>query len=267
MATGVAAGISITASHIKGNYNGFKISFNKKPFGKNEYQELRKIIEIGKFEKGQGKTKKESIKEEYLKHIYSQVDVKRNEIKQISKSLEFSQDPDGDRLIVKGVEPDLLNAIFAASILEKNPGTKIVLNVASSLSVIEYIEKHRGKVLLSRVGYPNVMALMGKSGALFGGEVSGHFYFKDRHFGYSDGLYSARLCEIITKKDVSLAQLIKQIPHILNIQIRAKVPNEADAQTVLSDITKNMHAKFKKRLSQLTNYAKRAFGKHKLQLK
>ncbi|OGY07927.1 MAG: hypothetical protein A2700_01350 [Candidatus Blackburnbacteria bacterium RIFCSPHIGHO2_01_FULL_44_64] len=308
MATGVAAGISITASHIKGNYNGFKISFNKKPFGKNEYQELRKIIEIGKFEKGQGKTKKESIKEEYLKHIYSQVDVKRNEIKQISKSLEFSQDPDGDRLIVKGVEPDLLNAIFAASILEKNPGTKIVLNVASSLSVIEYIEKHRGKVLLSKVGYPNVMALMGKSGALFGGEVSGHFYFKDRHFGYSDGLYSAaRLCEIITKKDVSLAQLIKQIPHILNIQIRAKVPNEADAQTVLSDITKNMHAKFKdtefleidgvrvnfpdkswflirasgteniitfraeaktkKRLSQLTNYAKRAFGKHKLQLK
>lgn len=241
----VEAGISVTASHIEENYNGFKISFNKKPFSPEDYQELRKIAEIGKFEKGEGRVKSKDITREYLNNIYSSIKVDRNKIEHLSKELHISQDQDGDRLIVKDVKPDLISAILAASILEKNR-TAIVLNIAASLSVIEYIEKHGGHVILSKTGYPNIIEMMDKNNALFGGEVSGHYFFKDKHFGYSDGLYSAaRLCEILITKDVSLSQLIKQIPQYPSTpEVRVKLQENKNAHTLVKELIREAHTVF-----------------------
>ena len=243
----VAAGISITASHIKKDHNGFKISFNKKPFSQKDYQELRKIVEIGKYEKGEGRIEKINIEKDYFNNLYSSVSIDKDEISKISNEIKISQDTDGDRLIVEGVEPDLLNAIFAASILEKNPNATIVLNTASSLSVIEYIKRHGGKVIFSKTGYPNIMRTMEEKDAIFGGEISGHFYFKDKHFGYSDGLYSAaRLCEIIETKDVSLAQLVKQIPQYPSTpEIRVELPEDKDVHKIVGELIEEAHSKFK----------------------
>ncbi len=252
----VAAGISITASHLEENNNGFKISFNKKPFGKDDYQELKKIVEMGKYEKpvsfeasrggGKGSVEQKNVAEEYLNNIYSGLKLTRNKVETMSLSLGISQDQDGDRLIVEGVEPDLLSAIFAASILEKHPKAVIVLNVASSLSVIKYIEKHGGKVQLSKTGYPNMTTSIDQSGALFGGEISGHYFFKDKHFGYSDGLYSAaRLCEILSEKDISLNQLIKQIPQYPHTpEIRVEIKDSQTAQSVVGSLIEECHKTF-----------------------
>lgn len=241
----VSAGISVTASHNDKEYNGFKISFNKKPFSQKDYQELRKIVEIGKFEKGEGRVESKDITREYLNNIYNSIKVDRNKVERLSKELHISQDQDGDRLIVKDVKPDLINAILAASILEKNR-TAIVLNIAASLSVIEYIKKHGGHVILSKTGYPNIMEMMDKNNALFGGEISGHYFFKDKHFGYSDGLYSAaRLCEVLITKEVSLSQLIKQIPQYPSTpEIRVELPGNKNAHTVVKELIREAHIAF-----------------------
>ena len=242
----VSSQISITASHINEDYNGFKISCNLRPFTQHDYQELKKIVEIGKYERGKGQVERKNIESDYLKSIYDSVSVEPDKIAQLSQTLGISQDTDGDRLIVKSVDGDLLSAIFSSSILEKHNGSKIVLNVASSQAVIDYITKHGGKVILSKTGYPNIMAVMEKEGAIFGGEISGHYYFKDKHLGYSDGLYSAaRLCEILETKRVTLQQLVRQIPqYFAKDEIRVKLPENKNAHTVVKDIIQSAHNTF-----------------------
>jgi len=116
-------------------------------------------------------------------------------------------DGDGDRLgvVTKDgniIYPDRQLMLFAADVLSRNPGAEIIFDVKSTRNLFSWIREHGGKPLLWKTGHSLVKAKMKETGALLAGEMSGHVFFKERWYGFDDGLYTgARLLEILSKVD------------------------------------------------------------------
>ncbi|MCC6073367.1 phosphomannomutase/phosphoglucomutase [Massilia sp. GCM10020059] len=114
-------------------------------------------------------------------------------------------DGDGDRLGVvtkdgQIIYPDRQMMLFAADVLSRNPGAEILYDVKCTRHLAPWIEKHGGRPLMWKTGHSLVKAKLRETGAPLGGEMSGHIFFKDRWFGFDDGLYSgARLLELLTR--------------------------------------------------------------------
>jgi phosphomannomutase/phosphoglucomutase len=114
-------------------------------------------------------------------------------------------DGDGDRLGVvtkdgKIIFPDRQLMLYAADVLSRNPGAEIIFDVKSTRNLFDWIRKHGGKPTLWKTGHSLVKAKMKETGALLAGEMSGHVFFKERWYGFDDGLYTgARLLEILSK--------------------------------------------------------------------
>jgi len=114
-------------------------------------------------------------------------------------------DGDGDRLGVvtkdgKIIYPDRQLMLFAADVLSRNAGAEIIFDVKSTRNLFTWIHEHGGKPLLWKTGHSLVKAKMKETGALLAGEMSGHVFFKERWYGFDDGLYAgARLLEILSK--------------------------------------------------------------------
>ena len=122
-------------------------------------------------------------------------------------------DGDGDRLGVvtrdgKIIYPDRQLMLFAADVLSRNPGAEIIFDVKSTRHLFSWIREHGGKPTLWKTGHSLVKAKMKETGALLAGEMSGHMFFKERWYGFDDGLYAgARLLEILSKTESPSATL------------------------------------------------------------
>jgi phosphomannomutase/phosphoglucomutase len=122
-------------------------------------------------------------------------------------------DGDGDRLGVvtkdgKIIFPDRQLMLFAADVLSRNEGAEIIFDVKSTRNLFPWIRKHGGKPTLWKTGHSLVKAKMKETGALLAGEMSGHVFFKERWYGFDDGLYAgARLLEILSQVADSNATL------------------------------------------------------------
>ncbi|MES2129002.1 MAG: phosphomannomutase/phosphoglucomutase [Pseudomonadota bacterium] len=114
-------------------------------------------------------------------------------------------DGDGDRLGVvtkdgQIIYPDRQMMLFAADVLSRNAGAEILYDVKCTRHLAPYIAKHGGKPLMWKTGHSLVKAKLRETGAPLGGEMSGHIFFKDRWYGFDDGLYAgARLLELLTR--------------------------------------------------------------------
>ena len=114
-------------------------------------------------------------------------------------------DGDGDRLGVvtkdgKIIFPDRQLMLFAADVLSRNAGAEIIFDVKSTRNLFPWIREHGGKPTLWKTGHSLVKAKMRETGALLAGEMSGHMFFKERWYGFDDGLYAgARLLEILSR--------------------------------------------------------------------
>jgi phosphomannomutase/phosphoglucomutase len=114
-------------------------------------------------------------------------------------------DGDGDRLGVvtkdgKIIFPDRQLMLFAADVLSRNAGAEIIFDVKSTRNLFGWIREHGGKPTLWKTGHSLVKAKMRETGALLAGEMSGHVFFKERWYGFDDGLYAgARLLEILSR--------------------------------------------------------------------
>lgn len=127
-------------------------------------------------------------------------------------------DGDADRMAAMTKSGELLIgdkmlAIFAKPILQKIPGAGIVFNVVTSNGLIELLSLWGAKQHMSPVGHSLIEAEMITTGSVLGGETSGHFFFKDRHFGYDDGIYAMmRLIEVLHQTDKTLDELVVEFP-------------------------------------------------------
>ena len=117
-------------------------------------------------------------------------------------------DGDGDRigLVTRGgriVWPDVLMMLLAQDIVTRNPGAGIVYDVKCSHRLGALVRRLGGEPIMSRTGHSHIKAKLSETGALLGGEFSGHICFSERWYGFDDALYSAaRLLEILGAREV-----------------------------------------------------------------
>jgi len=127
-------------------------------------------------------------------------------------------DGDADRIFLMDERGEVLNggilaALVAKSILIKNPGSKVVYNIIASRVFPETVEKYGGVPIKSRVGHAFIKPLMREHNAIFGGEHSGHFYFRDNFYADSGSIAFLIALELISKEGKKLSQLVSEIDH------------------------------------------------------
>jgi phosphomannomutase len=123
-------------------------------------------------------------------------------------------DGDADRCFfvddTEGFVPgDFVTALLAKSMLEKEPGAKIIYDVRASWAVRDTIEQAGGIPLVNRVGHAFIKHRMREEDALFGGEVSGHYYFRDFHQADSGTIPALLMLELVSKGGQSLSKLLR----------------------------------------------------------
>ncbi len=123
-----------------------------------------------------------------------------------NSELGLAFDGDADRLgvITKGgkiVFPDRQLMLYAKDVLSRKPGAEIIYDVKCTRLLAPWIERHGGRPLIWKTGHSLIKAKLKESGAPLAGEMSGHIFFKERWYGFDDGIYcGARLLEILSRE-------------------------------------------------------------------
>ncbi|AOK28983.1 phosphoglucomutase [Burkholderia singularis] len=126
-------------------------------------------------------------------------------LKQTDAEIGFAFDGDGDRLGVvtkdgQIIYPDRQLMLFAQEVLSRNPGAQIIYDVKCTRNLAHWVREKGGEPLMWKTGHSLVKAKLRETGAPLAGEMSGHVFFKDRWYGFDDGLYTgARLLEILAR--------------------------------------------------------------------
>ncbi|MGQ9552477.1 MAG: phosphomannomutase/phosphoglucomutase [Anaerolineae bacterium] len=172
------------------------------------------------------------MKEANLRHVQAAVRAEKADV-----GLAF--DGDGDRLgIVDNdgniVTPNEFLALLARQRLPNEPGANVVFEVKVSQMLIEEVERLGGHLVMTRVGYPFILAAMKEHNALFGGEMSGHYYFRDPDINFDDATFtSAVLVNMLAGQGLSLAEQVRQLPHYPSTpELTVPCPDERKFQLV-----------------------------------
>lgn len=143
-------------------------------------------------------------------------------VKQHDADLGLAFDGDGDRLgvITKAGEivwPDRQMILFARDILSRNPGSEIIYDVKCTRNLPTAIEAAGGTATMWRTGHSFIKAKLKETGAAIAGEMSGHIFFRERWFGFDDGVYAgARLIELLSKQSQSPQEIFDALPNSIN---------------------------------------------------
>ncbi len=123
-------------------------------------------------------------------------------------------DGDADRCFVvddqgRPVSGSTTTAIVAKAMLEKHPGSTVLYNLICSKAVPEVIRENGGTPVMTRVGHSFIKGVMAETGALFGGEHSGHYYFRDNYRADSGSIAALVVLEVLSKSSQPLSELRK----------------------------------------------------------
>ncbi|WP_408735658.1 phosphomannomutase/phosphoglucomutase [Asaia bogorensis] len=142
-------------------------------------------------------------------------------------------DGDADRLGVVDeqgtvIAADRLSLLLAQSILRNTPGATVLGDVKMSRIFFEGIERAGGKGLMCPSGHSHVKNALRETGAVFAGEMSGHFFFADNWPGFDDGLYAAiRMIDLLSQQTAPLSALVASLPHAVSTpEIRFDCPDD-----------------------------------------
>ncbi|WP_345813127.1 phosphomannomutase/phosphoglucomutase [Paraburkholderia sp. PREW-6R] len=139
-------------------------------------------------------------------------------LKETDAEIGFAFDGDGDRLGVvtkdgQIIYPDRQLMLFAEEVLSRNKGAQIIYDVKCTRNLAKWVKDKGGEPLMWKTGHSLVKAKLRETGAPLAGEMSGHVFFKDRWYGFDDGLYTgARLLEILTRVD-NPSELLNSLPN------------------------------------------------------
>jgi phosphomannomutase/phosphoglucomutase len=157
-------------------------------------------------------------------------------------------DGDGDRLGVvttsgEIIFPDRQLMFFAAEVLSRNPGAEIIFDVKCTRNLYDWIRKHGGRPLLWKTGHSLMKQKLKETGSPLAGEMSGHLFFKDRWYGFDDGLYTgARLLELLSKVADPTA-LLEGLPDSISTpELNMALDKEGDNHALIARLQKE--AKF-----------------------
>jgi phosphomannomutase len=126
------------------------------------------------------------------------------------------------------VDGDFLTALLAESILSKEPGATILYDVRASRAVRDVVERSGGSALVNRVGHAFFKSRMRETGAAFGGEVSGHYYFRDFYCADSGTIPALLVLELLSVKGTSMSELLAPLRE--RYFISGEINSEVDDQ-------------------------------------
>jgi phosphomannomutase/phosphoglucomutase len=129
--------------------------------------------------------------------------------------------------------------LFAADVLSRNPGAKIIFDVKCTRNLAPWITQHGGTPVMWKTGHSFIKSKLIEEKALLAGEMSGHLFFKERWYGFDDGLYAgARLLELLSREtDINAA--LNNLPDSLNtpeLQVRTA---EGENHALIAQLQKN----------------------------
>lgn len=134
---------------------------------------------------------------------------------------------------------DRLLALFSKEILQKHPQAGIVFEVKSSQGLIDVLTKWGAQWRMSPTGHAIVKDIMRKHGALLGGELSCHFFFKDEYFGYDDGIYAMmRLFRIMVQSNESLETMLNVFPKKMSTPEYLLACDDANKSEIVEQVRK-----------------------------
>jgi phosphomannomutase len=142
------------------------------------------------------------------------------------------------------VPGDFVTALFAETFLAKEPGAKIIYDVRASWAVPHTIEQAGGTALMNRVGHAFIKHRMRESGAVFGGEVSGHYYFRDFSRADSGIIPALLMLEYVSKQGKPLSEILRPYRerYFITGEINTRV---SDVAAKLAELEKHFSAQGK----------------------
>src|SRR5204862_4450402 len=106
---------------------------------------------------------------------------------------------------------DFVTALLAKAFLLKQPGATIIYDLRASHAVKDIVAAHGGKALMNRVGHAFIKRRMRETNGVFGGEVTGHYYFRDNYYADNGFIPALLILELMSKKGQSLHDLLKPL--------------------------------------------------------
>ncbi|HET8707273.1 MAG TPA: phosphomannomutase/phosphoglucomutase, partial [Pseudomonadales bacterium] len=268
------SGVMVTGSHNPPDHNGFKIVIGGETLSGEQIQNLRRRIEKGQFNKGDGYQQKIDVLPEYVEKIVSSAVLARplkvvldcgngvggklaphilaemgckvvelfcevdgrfpnhqpdpsqpENLKALQAAVIANEadigialDGDADRIGVvtnRGtiIWPDRLLMLYARDLLARNPGADVIFDVKCSRDLADLVSASGGRPIMWKSGHSLMKAKMRETGALLGGELSGHIFFADQWFGFDDGIYAAaRLLEILSMEPIDAEEIFAEFP-------------------------------------------------------
>lgn len=146
----------------------------------------------------------------------------RKEVIKKKADMGLAFDGDGDRLILIDdkaniIWPDKMMILYSREILQRKKNAKIIFDVKCSTNLTKDIIKNKGEPIIARTGHSFMKEKINELDGALAGEMSGHFFFKDRWYGFDDALYSAaRLLEIISKNDKKCSEIFADMAEEFN---------------------------------------------------
>jgi phosphomannomutase len=155
------------------------------------------------------------------------------EVRAKGADLGIAWDGDADRCFFiddegNFVDGDFLTALLAESILTKHPKATILYDVRASRAVADVVEKAGGRALMNRVGHAFFKTRMREERAMFGGEVSGHYYFHDFYCADSGTLPALLILELLSRREAKMSELLE--PYRSHYFISGEINSEVDDQ-------------------------------------
>jgi phosphomannomutase/phosphoglucomutase len=271
---GLDGGIQVTGSHNPSDYNGFKVCLGTDALYGEQIQQLRRLIEAGRFASGSGTVEERPVVPVYQDDVVGRmgrlarpirvvVDAGNGTAGPVAPDIyrrlgaevhELFCDPDGrfpnhhpDPTLPENMEDlvtpcrrgaelgiafdgdadrigvvdargriiwgDELLVLFARDVLARNPGAVVVSEVKCSQRLYDDIARHGGRGIMWKAGHSLLKAKMRETGALLGGEMSGHIFFKDGYFGYDDAIFAgARLLDVLARSGKAVDALLADLP-------------------------------------------------------
>src|SRR6187455_2127943 len=135
---------------------------------------------------------------------------------------------------------DFITALLAEAFLRKQPGQTVIYDVRASYAVKDTVAKYQGKALMNRVGHAFIKARMREENAVFGGEVTGHYYFRDNFYADNGFIPALMILDLMSHRGMSLRDLLKPLRerYFISGEINTKVANMGIAARKIAELKK-----------------------------
>ena len=142
---------------------------------------------------------------------------------------------DGTGAFISG---DFITALLAEAFLLKHPGSTVLYDLRASLAVKDTVERYKGTALMNRVGHAFFKRRMRETNGIFGGEVTGHYYFRDNFYADNGFIPALLILELMSKKGATLRDLVKPLAakYFISGEINTKLKSMAEVPAKLDQI-------------------------------